>query len=90
MSFRSGLPKLTIVRGVLRLDSGHVLACPTGGPRCTIKASLKIVRTSRATGRPTTVYLTIKPIRTSVAPGARLRLAFRLAGSARRLLTRQG
>jgi hypothetical protein len=66
--------------------SGHAITCPAGTRRCTVKATLRLVRNRN--GRRVTTYMTAKAIRFTLAPGAKRAITFKLNRSGRRLLRR--
>lgn len=51
---------VTLRRGTMRVASGYVAACPTGGPDCGGRLTLKLRRRAPFTGKVTVVSLTRK------------------------------
>ncbi len=76
--------------GAVVVTTGLTVLCPKGGPPCTGRLTLKLVRRSAKTGKPVPIFLTRRSRPVTIAPGGRRRIAFRLSERGAQLLRRRG
>lgn len=74
----------------LRVRTGYVAACPAGGPACTGRLTLKMLRRSPTTGTLVPVFLTNRVALMTLSPGAQRRVSFTLNRRGAGLLRRLG
>ena len=87
---RLGAARVTRTTAGLRVRTGYVAACPAGGPACTGRLTLKMLRRSPTTGKLVPVFLTNRVALMTLSPGAQRRVSFTLNRRGAGLLRRLG
>ncbi len=74
----------------LRVRTGYVAVCPAGGPTCTGRVTLKVLRRSSTTNELLRVFLTNRVALKTLPAGTQRRLSFSLNARGARLLRQLG
>jgi hypothetical protein len=74
----------------LRVRTGYRAVCPAGGPACSGRLTLKILRRSPSSGDLRRVFLTAKAPLTTLPAGTQRRISFTLKPRGARLLRKAG
>ena len=75
---------------MLQVTSGYVAVCPKGGPACTGRLTLKLVRRSARTRKAIPIFLTAKAKPITIPAGRAAPIGFRLSERGRSLLLARG
>ena len=73
-----------------RVRTGYVALCPAGGPACSGRVTLKVLRRSPSSGRLVRVFLTDKVALMTLPAGTQQRVSFTLNAHGARLLRKLG
>ena len=77
-------------RTAMRVSTGYIAVCPAGGPACSGRLTLKVLRRSPATGKLLSVFLTNRVALTTLPAGSQRRVSFTLNTRGARLVRRVG
>jgi hypothetical protein len=89
LELRAAAAKVSRRRGGLHVATGYAAVCPAGGPACSGRVTLKVMRRT-GTGQITRLFLTGKRASMTVAAGTERRLTMRLSAPGARRLRRLG
>ena len=87
---KAGRVRVIVRRDALLVRSGYTAVCPKGGPACTGRLTLKLVRRSTRTRKAIPIFLTAKVKPITIRPGKRRPIAFVLSPRGRSLLLARG
>ena len=77
-------------RTTMRVSTGYIAVCPAGGPACSGRLTLKVLRRSPATGNLLSVFLTNRVALMTLPAGTQRRVSFTLNARGARLVRKLG